>query len=463
VITISESYQTAAPEKTILGHPPGLAFLVFAESWERFSFYGMQALLVLYMDQQLFLPGHINHVAGFPPFRAAIESVYGHLSPAALASAVFGIYAGGVYLTPLAGGLIADRLLGRTRTVTLGALLMALGHFLMAFEVSFLVALTCLLVGVGCFKGNIATQVGELYGPGDPRRADAFQIYQLGIAIAVIFSPLICGTLGQEVAWHWGFGAAGVGMVVGLGVYLSGRRFLPPERGTGRDAGPRKHLAPGEGKTILVLIALLPALVLAMIGNQEIFNAYIVWGNAHYNLKIFGQAMPVTWLISIDAALGAVVLLAVIAGWRWWERTRAPVREITKLSLGAFSMAIAAGILALASVFEQASGKKIGLGWALAFHIVNSIGFSNLFPVGLALFSRAAPRAVAGVMIGVFYLHLFVGNMVVGYLGGLLETVPPVRFWLLHVALICAGGCLMLLLRAAFGHVLAPTVDPEAV
>jgi len=461
VATISESSQTAAPAKTILGHPPGLAFLVFAESWERFSFYGMQALLVLYMDQQLFLPGHINHIAGFPPFRAAIESLYGHLSPAALASAVFGIYAGGVYLTPLAGGVIADRLLGRTRTVTIGALLMAAGHFLMAFEASFLLALTCLLVGVGCFKGNIATQVGELYGPGDPRRADAFQIYQFGIAIAVIFSPLICGTLGQKVAWHWGFGAAGVGMVLGLGVYLSGRHFLPPERRAG-SAAPRKHLAPGEGKTILVLFALLPALVLSMLGNQEIYNAYIIWGNTNYNLAIFGQAMPVTWLISIDAGLGAIVLLAVIAGWRWWERTHAPVREITKLTLGAFSMAVASAILALASLYEQASGKKIGLAWALAFHIVNGIGFSNLIPVGLALFSRAAPRAVAGVMIGVFYLHLFVGNMVVGWLGGLLETMPPVRFWLLHAALIGAGGCLMLLLRAAFGHLLAPTVDPEA-
>ena len=219
---------------------------------------------------------------------------------------------------------------------------------------------------------------------------------------------------------------------------------------------------PDELNQGLDWVALLPALVLAMIGNQEIYNAYIIWGNTNYNLAIFGQAMPVTWLISIDAGLGAIVLLAVIAGWRWWERTHAPVREITKLTLGAFSMAVASAILALASLYEQASGKKIGLAWALAFHIVNSIGFSNLFPVGLALFSRAAPRAVAGLMIGVFYLHLFVGNMVVGWLGGLLEVTPPVRFWLLHAALICGGGCLMLLLRAAFGRQLAPTVDPEA-
>ncbi len=178
---LSNAVASTKPEEhSILGHPRGLAYLVFAEAWERFSYYGMQALLVLYMGQQLFLPGHIEHVAGFAAFRAGIEHVYGPLSPGALASVIFGLYAGCVYLTPLAGGVIADRLLGRTATVTLGACLMALGHFLMAFEFSFLIALACLLAGVGCFKGNIASQVGELYAPGDLRRADAFQIYLLG-------------------------------------------------------------------------------------------------------------------------------------------------------------------------------------------------------------------------------------------------------------------------------------------
>jgi POT family proton-dependent oligopeptide transporter len=452
---------SVTPQQNFLGHPRGLAYLVFAESWERFSYYGMQALLVLYMSQYLLLPGHISHVALFDPFRHAIESAYGKLSPAALASVIFGFYAGGVYLTPLAGGLLADRLLGRTRTVTIGALLMALGHFLMAFEASFLLALTFLLVGVGCFKGNIATQVGELYPPGDTRRADAFQIYQLGIAIAVIFSPLVCGTLGEKVAWHWGFGAAGIGMLAGLAVYLSGLRYLPPERPRGHGR-PRAHLAPGEGRTVLVLIALLPAMVLAMLGNQQIFNAYIVWGDANYDLQLFGQAMPVTWLVSLDAVLSTVVAAGVILGWRRYERRFQPVTEITKLIIGTFIMAAASATLALASLYEARTGHKIGLAWALPFHLLNSIGFVNLFPVGLALFSRAAPHAIAGLMLGVFYTHLFVTNMLVGYLGSLLETTPPIHFWLLQAGLITAGGCLMLGFRAAFGHLLAPLVDLEA-
>src|SRR5207248_7036183 len=142
-------------------------------SVERFSYSGMQALLVLYMVNRLLHPGHVEHIGGFTPFRHAIESFRGPLDIQPLASSIFGLYTGLVYLTPIAGGLIADRLLGRTRTITIGALLMAAGHFLMAFDVTFLIALICLVTGVGCFKGNLASQVGALYATGDNRRADA--------------------------------------------------------------------------------------------------------------------------------------------------------------------------------------------------------------------------------------------------------------------------------------------------
>src|ERR1700676_3921525 len=157
-------------DHSFVGHPRGLAYLAFTEAWERFSYYGMQTLLVLYMVDQLLRPGHIENIAGFTHFRAAGERAYGGpLSVIALASAIFGLYTGLVYLTPIAGGIIADRWMGRTRTITTGALLMAAGHFLMAFEVSFLLALACLITGVGCFKGNLASQVGALYATGDNR------------------------------------------------------------------------------------------------------------------------------------------------------------------------------------------------------------------------------------------------------------------------------------------------------
>src|SRR5437899_5973596 len=225
----------------------------------------MQSLLVLYMVHQLLHPGHIEHIAGFAPFRHFLEFIYrGPLSVQALASAIFGLYTGLVYLTPIGGGLLADRVIGRTRTVTLGALLMAAGHFLMAFDVTFLLALMCLLTGVGCFKGNLASQVGALYATGDNRRADAFQIYYIFINGGVIAAPLIAGTLGEKVGWHWGFGAAGVGMLIGLSIYLSGRKYLPPdspvveEKEASANHTAKTKLTRRDKIAIAVLIVLLP-------------------------------------------------------------------------------------------------------------------------------------------------------------------------------------------------------------
>ena len=450
-----------AGEKTFFGHPVGLFYLSFTEAWERFSYYGMQTLLVLYMTKQLLFPPHVGHVLGFGAYRAALESVYGHLSPIALASATFGLYTGLVYVTPLLGGLLADRVLGRTRTVTLGALLMALGHFLMAFDVSFLLALLCLLLGVGCFKGNIATQVGDLYDKGDNRRADAFQFYMFGIQIAVIVAPLVTGGLGQEVGWHWGFGAAGVGMVIGLLIYLAGRKHLPPETVIvrGQPRPERAKLAPGEGKSVLVLVALLPVLALSGIGNQQMGNAYLLWGDANLQLKFLGFNTPVTWLISLDAIVSAITMAGSVVFWRWWSTFRTEPNEITKLTIGTSIAALAPLCLAVASLHP--AGQKASIGWAVAFHIVNDIGFANIFPVGLALYSRAAPRAIGGTMIAVYYLNMFACNMLVGWLGGFLDKTPGATFWIMHAAIIGVAAVLFFLARTAAGRTLAPKVDPE--
>jgi len=245
--------------RRLFGHPAGLWCLAFTEAWERFSYYGMQTLLVLYMVGQLLQPGHIENVAGFAGFRAALEAVYGPLSIQALASAVFGVYTGLVYLTPVLGGLIADRRLGRTKTIVLGGTLMTVGHFLMAFDVSFLGALLCLAIGTGCFKGNIAVQVGALYAPEDNARADAFQIFYLGISAGVIASPLICGTLGEVFGWHYGFGAAGVGMTIGLAIYLAGGRHLPAEpKVVVSKKKERQGLSAADRRVLTLLLALLP-------------------------------------------------------------------------------------------------------------------------------------------------------------------------------------------------------------
>ena len=211
-----------------------------------------------------------------------------------------------------------------------------------------------------------------------------------------------------------------------------------------------------------MLVALLPALALAMLCNMQTFDAYLVWADASYDLVFFGRSMPVTWLLSLDAVIATGALVLSLLFWRWWARHRPEPDEITKLAVGTLVAAAAPLILSLASAHEAAGGHKVGLAWGLAFHVVNSIGIANVLPVGLALFSRAAPRAITGLMIGIYYLHLFVANMAVGWLGGLLQTMPASSFWLLHAALVACGGVAMLLARALFGHLLAPTADPEA-
>jgi POT family proton-dependent oligopeptide transporter len=444
-------------DRSFIGHPRGLGYIAFAEAWERFSYYGMQALLVLYMVGRLLHPGHIERVAGFAPFRHLLEGIYrGPLSVTALASAIFGLYTGLVYLTPIGGGLIADRLLGRTRTITIGALLMAAGHFLMAFDFTFLVALSCLLIGVGCFKGNLASQVGALYATGDNRRADAFQIYYLFINGGVIAAPLIAGTLGEVYGWHYGFGAAGVGMLIGLTIYLSGRKWLPPDSPVVRrsERAAKIPLTHRERMGIIALLALLPVLAIGAIGNQQIFNAYLIWAQDHGDLIFFGRKMPTTWLITLDSIVSVTFLAGAVVFWRLWSKKYPEPAEITKMGIG--SLVAVTGFISLAMGAAIAAGGKVSIGWLIAFHVLNSIGFANVFPVSLALYARVAPPALSATIIGVFYLHLFAANNLVGWIGGLLEKMPATHFWLLHAGLCGTAGIIFLIAGRLFGHLLAP-------
>ena len=206
---------TPGAARDFLGHPRGLAVLFATEAWERFSYFGNAALIVLYMTKYLFEPGRFEAVLGLDAVKAALELVFGRLEGQPLASQLFGFYTGLAYFTPVLGGLVADRLLGRHRTVIIGGLLMALGHFLMAFETLFLVALSLLIVGIGAFKPNISSEVGALYAPGDDRRDRAYSIFYLGINVGAFLAPLICGTLAVHYGWHYGFGAAGVACSTG--------------------------------------------------------------------------------------------------------------------------------------------------------------------------------------------------------------------------------------------------------
>jgi POT family proton-dependent oligopeptide transporter len=460
--------QFQARSKTItsfIGHPPGLGWLSASEFWERYAYYGMQALLVLYLSHFLFTPGVIDHVWGIEPFRHALEHIYGTLDYAALASAVVGFYTATVYLTPILGGYIADRLMGRTATVALGASMMAAGYFLLCVEQTFLIGIFALLFGVGCFKGNIAAQVGDLYAIDDVRRADGFQIYFLGIQLAVIISPLITGTLGEKVGWTWGFGSAGVGILIGLAIYLFGRYAYPPEvmvQKKDTAAVERPPLTGRDWGVIAILVALLPVLALSIVGNNQIFNAYLIWAEKNYDLAIFGGKMPTSWMFSIDAVVSTVLMIGVIAFWRWYGRRWAEPSEITKITIGTAISATAPLTLAVFSQIVATTGHPVPLWWSIAFHVINDTGFSMVLPVGLALYSRAAPKGLGGIMIAVYYLHLFIGNNLVGYLGGFLDKMSGFQFWLMHSAIMGVSAALLFLARIFLGHFLAPTKDDVA-
>lgn len=198
----SSPVSAEAGRAELFGHPRGLTFLFSTEMWERFSYYGMRSLLVLYMTKYLLLADHSGGVIGLTAVKHALETMFGPLPVQPLSSQIWGFYTALVYFTPIFGGLLADRVLGRRHTVVIGAVLMAIGHFMMAAEQLFLFALLLLIIGSGCFKPNISTQVGGLYAPGDHRRDRAYSIFYVGINIGAFLAPLICGTLGEQAGWH---------------------------------------------------------------------------------------------------------------------------------------------------------------------------------------------------------------------------------------------------------------------
>lgn len=430
--------QGGRDDRAFLGHPKGLGYLGMVEACERFSYYSMQSLLTLYMINYLLVPGRQDTVIGLGWLKA---HVFPGLEGQPLASEIFGTYTAFVYLTPILGGLLADLLLGRRAALIAGGVVMSIGHFLMAFESAFLLALISLVIGVGLFKGNIASQVGELYKPDDTRRAMAFQIFYIFINVSVIAAPLISGTLGEKVGWHWGFGCAGVVMVGGLLLYLSARRWLPADSGRPAKtdtAKPRPRFETGDGPRVLAVLLLVPIMAVALLTNQQIFNAYLVWADQQFELTFMGTTLPTTWMITIDAALSFSMLVAVAAFWAFiGKRTGREPDELGKMVIGcAFSIGACACLYMAAAT--QGTG-KIGLFWPVMFHLVNSIGFAHVLPVSLALFTRLAPRALNASIVGIYYLSFFGANLVVGKIGTLFETMPATQFWLLHMASAAAG------------------------
>ena len=408
-VTIADSPH-AQPD--LFGHPRGLTFLFATEMWERFSYYGMRALLVLYMVKYLLQPATAGSVLGLVPFRAALEMVFGPLDLQPLASQIYGFYTGFVYLTPILGGLLADRVLGRRRTVILGAALMAIGHFMMAFEHLFLFALGFLILGNGAFKPNISTQVGALYAPGDRRRDRAFSIFYVGINLGAFLAPLVCGTLGEELGWHYGFAAAGVGMTTGLVIYLFAAPALPKESFAERAAVQQPAERTAWQPIVALLLLFVPVSLFWGIYEQQ-GNTIVLWASDYTDRHLFGWDIPVTWFQALNPFMIFAFTPFIVSLWR--RQGASEPSTVAKLAIGCF-LASLAYLLLVVAAFLSGGGQASWL-WLFVYFVVLTVGELYLSPTSLSLVTKVAPASLLSMMMGVWLATSFVGGFLAGYLG----------------------------------------------
>jgi POT family proton-dependent oligopeptide transporter len=426
--------------RDLFGHPPGLAVLFATESWERFSYFGNAALVVLYMVKYLFDPGRIETVLGFGAVKTALEFLFGPLEPQPLASQLFGFYTGLAYFMPIVGGLVADRLLGQRRTVIIGGVLMAMGHFMMAFEALFLVALAFLILGIGAFKPNISTQVGSLYAPGDHRRDRAYSIFYLGINIGAFLAPLVCGTLAVQYGWHYGFGAAGVGMLVSLAIYLGGSRALPAEPlpPTRTALQERPPLEREERQAVLALIAVCAPVALFWAAYDQQGNTVLLWAedftDRSLDLGFWRGEIPSPWFLALSPLMVFVFTPILVRLWARQGRRGSEPFPITKMAFGCLCIALAN--LVLASAASTVVGKASAL-WLLGYFALATIGELHLAPIGLALISKLAPARALSVLMGVWFATTLPADILAGFLGGFWSRMAKAEFFMM-IGLIAA-------------------------
>ena len=430
---------------TFFGEPMGLAYLSFTEAWERFSYYGMTALLPLYLSQQLFQPGRIENIVGFGPFRSVVEAIHGKLdTPAALQSQIQGDYSSLMYLTPLLGGIIADRFLSRRIAVAVGALMMTGGHLAMAFDQSFLLAFLLLVVGCGLLKGNISTQVGQLYTPENGEgRTRGYSIYSIGINVGAVAGPLGCGFLAATFGYHWGFGLAGVLMLFGLITYLAGYRLLGEqthELKPGSVAAEKATAQPGSWKPIAALIAVMAITIFHSIGYYQNTNQALIWIDQHVDRSLFGWEIPVEWFNSIDPFVSIIIVPFLIGFWKWQKSHGGEPNEMGKICTGAALAVLANLVLVPATLMPG----KVSVLFPLVYNILHGIAFIYYWPTLLGLVAGAAPTKLKSTLMGVAFISLSISYSVIGTIGRYYETMSPTNFWLLHAG-ICACGVVLAL------------------
>src|SRR5262245_29103583 len=434
-----------AASRELFGHPRGLAFLFATEMWERFSYYGMRALLTLYMVKYLFLPGRTEQVIGYEWLKSAHEVLVGPLGVQPFASYVYGDYTALVYLTPILGGLLADRVLGQRRTVLLGAALMAVGHFMMASERLMLIALLVLILGNGAFKPNISTQVGTLYPPGDPRRDRAFSIFYVGINIGAFFSPLVCGTLAVAFGWHFGFAAAGIGMLIGLAIYVWAQPLLPPDELDRQRMQPKHPLSHEERRRLAALAVLFVPVTLFWATYEQQGNTIALWAEDHTNrtvdIGVLQGDIPAHWFQSVNPFLIFAFTPLIVALWTWQSRRTHEPSTVNKMAIGCLGVVFANLVLVAAA--SGSADAKVSWLWLAGYFVIITIGELYLSPIGLSLVTKVAPARYLSMTMGAWLGTSFVGNVVAGWLGSFWTGMPKRDFFLMIAAIAAAAAAVI--------------------
>ncbi len=427
------------------GHPRGLSTLFFTEMWERFSYYGMRAFLILYMTAPVAAGG-----LGFDVRHAG---------------SVYGTYTGSVWLAPIFGGIVADRLLGAYKSVLLGGIIIALGHFTLAFEALpfFYGGLTLIVIGTGLLKPNATTMVGALYDEQDARRDAGFSIFYMGINLGAFIGPLIAGALAQKVDWHLGFACAGVGMTLGLVQYVVGRDRLRPalERAAVRSkataptagaAGPSTESAvlgftPVEWGRMAAVFVFFVFAALFWAAYEQAASTLNLFVDRHADRTMLGWTVPSSWFVAIQPLF--VILLSGVFAWLWvWLGPREPSTP-AKFAFGLLFAGLSFVLLLPAGAMAQSgAGVLVSPLWLVAAYFLQVVGELCLSPVGNSVVTKLAPMRVVGMMMGVWFLSIAAGNKLAGWVAGVSASVPfTTLFGALAAVTIGAALVLMVLVK----------------
>lgn len=446
---------------TIFGHPKGLFVLFLTEMWERMSYYGMRALLTLYMVDYLFIkPNADSEIVGLTTIKYGLENMFGPMTVQAFSSQIYGLYTGLVFLTPLFGGMLADKVLGEKRSVILGAILMSIGHFLMASESLFFVALFFLILGNGAFKPNISTQVGGLYADGDPRRDRAFTIFYMGINLGAFMSPIVCGTLGQVYGWHYGFSAAGIGMLIGLVVYIWGQKYLTGVAILNKErleTNVKRQLTNDDWKKIWALVGLCALNIVFWGVYEQQGNTMQLWADRNTDWHLIPGSsfeIPSTWFQSFNPMF--IFLLAPLLDlfWGFQNRRKKEPSSVSKMAIGCFLLGSAFIVMIFGA---KAIGDGVGsVWWLVACTFILTLGELYLSPIGLSLVSKTAPKGMVSMMMGMWFLSSFFGNYLSGYIGTFYNQMSKESFFMLLSVLGFLAGFMIWTfnrpLKRAFGQ-----------